>query len=109
MDDDDLRNAVTALALIGMGWMAYKALDTSSQRRRFKEALRSGLREQGIGLVDVGLGRDADGELYWRVIANHPVAGLVEEHILVPAGATDTSIEALEEVLDVFYEHHSAA
>jgi len=102
MAESETSSALKALALVGLGAITFRALERSSQRRRFKEALKSYLGEGGIGFVDASLGRFADGRLFWGVVVNHPQQGILQRQVAVPAGATAVSVEALQAILDAF-------
>ncbi len=99
MDEEDLKKALAALAVIGIGYAAFKTLDDSAQRRRFKEALSGTLAQQGIGLVEATIGR-AQGRRFWRVTYNHPWVGIMRSDVRIPDGWSVAGADMLQLGLD---------
>lgn len=95
-DNDDLKAALVALGLLGLGAAGYMALSTYEKRLQFEVSLRKALGERGIGLVSAELGRNEASAPVWFVTVNHPWTGIQQYSLVFQANVDPYAIETLQ-------------
>lgn len=97
--NDDVKAALVALGLVGLGAAGYIALSAYEQRRQFDRSLRSALAERGIGLVAAELGRSDANAPVWFVTVNDPWIGVQQYSVAFPGVEDPYHLDVLQQLI----------
>ncbi len=84
---------------VGLAGLGYYLWTGYTERQEFRQHLRDGLNEVGIGLVKADVGRKATGEPVWYLTIQHPTLGVHSLRAALPLGVDPYSADSLRNLL----------